>query len=467
MAKDPRTFFVKDCKTRKAQTTDAQKRKDFFGALGKVGDLEILNDIGFGKVAEGLRVLNKTSNSIRTGTGALPAGVDDSTGEAYVLDQVGINPNAARQATSFNPGVANRAYGQAQAIYEKVKQGEFELSDIPETFSDLQNLSALLDGIFTESPSDNKRDTTLCHASPYAVDLIARAPKYKFLFVAEFIYNEGYSSLTNMGADYAFVIKNSTRPNVDFEYEEVNMYNFWTQVPKRARYQPMTMRFYDDNLNSAMLFYNSYLKAMSPIANVSSPDLYALNSMNFQNRNSATASPTDFRVNNYSASLGPLIDDATKTILREIRLYHVYQYGELANVYHFFNPRITNLELDELDMAENGNGSEASIQFNYDGMYLETGFKVTSENLIAVSSGGVSKGMYPLKPVSAEEVQRPPVTDPGVPTAQDQGIFGGVKQVAQTATGAVSSAINTTTGLISNAFTQTSNFVGSIFTDET
>jgi len=455
MATDPRaTFFVAKCaKGQKIQQSATAEKKDFFSALGKVGDLELLNDVGFGKVGEGLRVLAATSDSIRTGVVSPTILGSDANAESTVYDAVGIDSGAAQTASSFNPGVANRASAQAKAIFEKVKQGEFELSDIPETFSDLQNLSTLIDGIFTNRTPE-AREFELCGASPYAMDLISYAPKYKFLFVVEFEYTTPYREFRD--TKVAFVVKNSTRPNITFEYDDVNMYNFWTKVPKRTVYEPMTMRFYDDNQNQAMSLYNSYLRAMSPIANIDFGNMAGISgaiesaSMDFSQlgKSSATAGVL---THSYAASLGPTIDQETKNIFNRIKLYHVYREGRSMNIYHFFNPKIVSMELDDLDMADNGNGNEISFQFAYDSMYIQTGQSVADykENLKTLTSGGI----YPLTYIGEETAK---VTDPGqVPD--------GTRSLFEQATSSLSGAINSASNIVSNAFNSANEYLGSKF----
>ena len=195
------------------------------------------------------------------------------------------------------------------------------------------------------------------------------------------------------GQNTAFVVKNSTRPNVEFDYEEVNMYNFWTKIPKRTIYQPMTMRFYDDNKNSANYFYNSYLRAMSPIANKGGHDWKYIDPEFYQKGSM-------YDDGDYTASLGPL-DDNAPNLISSIQLYHIYGYGQWLNIYTFYNPKITNLELDDLDMADSGAGSEMSFQFAYDGLHVESAIHTQTlglNNLKDYTGDGVG-AKYPITPV--------------------------------------------------------------------
>lgn len=228
-------------------------------------------------------------------------------------------------------------------------------------------------------------------------------PKYKFLFMVEFVFHPEYQHLMSsegrLKSHFEFVIKNSTRPNVSFEHEEINMYNYWTKVPKRTVYEPMTMRFYDDIQNSAGTFYTNYMRAMSPIAN-EGQDGNMILPQHYQERSLTQSVISRDGVPNNTvggASLGALNGDAAN-ILLEIKLYHLYDWGNLLNVYHMYNPKITNLNLDDVDMAESGAGSELEIQFSYDGLFVEPERAVTKELMAKISGAGVAPG-YEIDPI--------------------------------------------------------------------
>lgn len=405
------TFRIASCgKALSQQVNEAERQKDFFAAIRKIGDLEVLNDIGAGKTGQVLRTLSKLSDSIRTGRGAFPSIIGQAAdnleaGAAWVLGQVGISDAMVQTVKNLKPEVANQALGQAKAIFQKIKQGNFTLDDVPEFFSDIQNLEILARGIYQPKGENVPADLelTTC-ASPYATDLIRYAPKYKFMFVVQFEFSTDYAPLKEL--DFAFVIKNSTRPNVEFEYEDINMYNFRTKIIKKAMYPPIDMRFYDDDYNQAMLFYNAYLKSISPIANMdfegtksSSTGLYEDLPMEFNNLNKdQRVQPATVTTHPYAASIGPLVKPTTKTVLSRIAIFHIYRQGRLMNIYNFYNPRIEKLGLDDLDMANNAEGNEVSLSFSYDGMYLIPGITMDPElnkryNIEQINRGG----MLPLK----------------------------------------------------------------------
>jgi len=293
------------------------------------------------------------------------------------MDSVGVPVSVMAAVSAFQPGIANQAYGQAKQIFNKVKQGNFKFTDIPSSIQDLQNLERLGRNIFTPSSTDVQSSATeRCDASPYAVDLIARAPKFKFMFVVQFIPASGYAALA--GNDYgplsmAFTVKKAGRPNIRYHEEDVNYYNFRTKVITKTEFGEMNMSFHDDNMNLAVQFFHAYTRAMTPITGITNAksDSMEQNGMDFQGN---TLNSADIRnaitSNHYPASIGPLHGDM-KQIFKEIRLYHVFDWGHRMNVWRFINPRINQLNMDDLDMSVGTEGTELAMTFSYDTLILD------------------------------------------------------------------------------------------------
>lgn len=374
------------------------------GSLGKIGELEILNKIGGEKVGAGLRALASLSDSIRiNGRGTADTLVGQGVNAVY--DAVGLNSNQLNFAKNFNPQVVNRAQGQIEQIYNSVKQGKFSFESIPQIFADVQNAERLIRGIFTDNsgnPFGASYGQAHCGASPYAMDLIHYAPKYKFLFIVQFEYSQSFAG-TSSYINHAFVVKSTTRPSVDFEYEDLNMYNFRTKVAKRAVYQPINMRFYDDDRNNALQFYTTYLKAMSPIANLN-PDGPNAATEGYENvllpvapKQKQINSALGYRVRADASSIGtPGSTGIEKNFLRKVTIFHVYRQGRLMNIYNLYNPRITSLKLDDLDMSSS-DGAEVEIEINFDGMFVVPGYQVQPGGGDRYSFQNINAGgLYPL-----------------------------------------------------------------------
>lgn len=408
---DPRTYTVKQCQPAYAQKSGAgiagstTDRRAFFNSIGKIGDLAVLNSVGGGKIGTGLRNLASISNSIRVGTGALPSSIGSSldAGANWVLETTGIAPPVVEALRGFNPGVANQAYGQAKNVFQGVKQGTFKTKDIPAVLQDFQNLERLGRGIFTPGAGDAQTKLgAQCEASAYALDLISRHPKYKFLFVVQFIPERGYGTLGQDGGplDMAFTVKSSSRPNIKFHTEDVNYYNFRTKVITKTEFDDMTMTFHDDTLNNAVHFYHAYTRAISPITGITAAgaqsDILEQRGMDFVGNTLKEGEIVgSIGANTYAASSGPLYNDV-KQVFSEIRIYHLFDNGNKMNVWRFFNPRITSLALDDLDMSIGNEGTQLQIQFNYDSVFLDPDVSLKDVNVYNI--GETQRGaVYPLR----------------------------------------------------------------------
>lgn len=453
MALDPRRFTVKYCARGQVKDTSASAEKQSFFAeigeyAGKVGDVELLNEVGGGKVAQGLRDLAGLSDSIRTGD-TNSALIPNSAG--YVFDAVGINPNSARRAGDFNPGVLNRATGAAEDIISKVKSGEFKLSDAAGYAQDLQNLGQLATGIFTDAEPSPGTLREVCGASPYAWDMIQYAPKFKFLFILQIMMKPQYNNMDSAGRVLAFVVKNSTRPNISIEHEEVNMYNWWTRIPKRVIYEPVTMRFYDDNQGWGHYFYTQYLENISPLAREGGMEKNGMLSVEYLQAHSMGKNGVGYTS---TASLTALEGENT-SIIDEIRLFHIYDYGKFMNVYHFHHPKVLAMNLDDLDMADSGTGNEIEFQLAYDALHITPALSMLDKKEFVEQTTTSAGGRFPIRPVfePEQDIKAPQELDPAT---------------GETAKGTVTNTFTdiyqSTATTISNAFSTAAAFAGSIFT---
>lgn len=405
---DPRSFTVKQCGGPYASRSAAvladstSSRRDFFNALGKIGDTEILNSVGGGKVGAGLRTLASISNTVRTGSGSLPTilGSTIENGANWVLNQTGMAANVVQAVQAYHPEVANQAWGQAKQIFSHVKSGTFTFSSIPNYLQDLQNLERLSRGIFTPSNTDYASELTpRCAASPYATDLIARSPKYKFLFVVSFIPNSGYTHWGNGSdnpLDTSFVVKRTNRPELKAETQDVNYYNYRSKVITKTAWNDINMTFHEDMTNMATNFYTAYMQAISPITNLEPNaamiDTLEQQGLDFEGNINVSGISYGGTGSMYAASRGTLADD-NKTVFKEITLYHVFENGQWVTVYHFMNPQITTVTMDELDMSVGSEGSEFGLTFSYDSVYIEPRVSMSSLHLESLQRGA----SYPIK----------------------------------------------------------------------
>jgi hypothetical protein len=443
---DPRINLVKPCPPAYLGKSSAEigqgtaSRRNATSAIGKVGDLEILNSVGAGKVGAGLRTLASISNSIRQGCGVLPTSIGGALGAVvdeaeaaftagtdWTLQQMGMDVRTVDVVRAFNPQIANQAHGQAKALYQQVRQGNFKFSDIPNFLQDLQNLEQLSRKVFTPGGDDRNRSLQpRCEASAYALDLIARQPKHKFMFIVQFVPSSGYSDLGAL--DAAFMSYEATRPDIRYQMEDINFYNFRSKVITKTEFEPMTIKMYDDIGNRVGNFHAAVLKALTPVANVRPAQFntqippeergtfYTAGDDETAATSGETPTGVGFNTRAGTASYGPLnniegTDTGNIVLFGEIIVYHLFDGGRKMNIYHCLNPRISNLKLDDLNMAESGVTS-LEVAFAYDSVFIDTDVSFQDGELArsakSASAGVGNSALYSLRYVGAPEAATGP-----------------------------------------------------------
>lgn len=358
------------------------------------------------RVEQGLNVLAGISKSIRDGNVSSVPGIfrnasinlgNDVIGETgssieqganSVLSEVGINPTLLAAFGISTNVIVDTAISAAQNVFTNVVNGSFDFSDILGSRPPFDAATDLLKNQSTKNPFDDGRSL---NPSPYATDksLMDNHPKFKFLFVVEIIFEDDFEQdLTKNANNMAFVVRTASRPNINIEYEDINMYNFRTKVAKFTEYQPITMSFFDDQSNQTTSFYKKYSELMIP--NMQMPETtipaYETSSFNFSTKQEN--SPYN------SSSLQPLTGKSGhKNIIKTIRLFHIWGWGQFVNVYKFHNPKITEINISDLDMDSN-DLSEIEIQFSYDGLNIQTTTD-TNEN-ISLDPKSSNNGNYDI-----------------------------------------------------------------------
>lgn len=228
-------------------------------------------------------------------------------------------------------------------------------------------------------PSLKGNRATIGCPSNYAIDLIERAPKHKFMFVLQVVVEPPFNEVfpPDVCEDLTFVVKRSGRPNVNVDYEEVNLYNYRTKVAKRIEYQPITVGFYDDIQSGALEFLRRYLEVTSPSARIGAQTgLYKsfeeLGMEYADNSDGDGNTTTSGHIDGFSLFRNSGLTERDTTIISYINLYHIYSGGTFVDVYTFAKPKITEIQLDDLDMTTSGEGSEIAFTFSYDALNIET-----------------------------------------------------------------------------------------------
>lgn len=254
-------------------------------------------------------------------------------------------------------------FGAAVGDYAK-QAGLGPLADIAQSSINNKGLTIKSLGGLASAVGLNNLDNVLggnkgWQSPKYASDLVAYAPKHRFIFKVKFIFNEPYSTMINR--EFMYLVKEIDKPTVHFEYEEVNMYNFKTKVLKSIKHEALNMTFHDDIQNKVLDFFNAYRVAYSPIASMTynQASMFEDAGMDFYEPGSGGMG---------SGSMG-LLQDGNKNVLSHIEVIQIYAHGTKQNVFIFTNPKIEMFDFDNLSM-ESSEGNSLQVGFNYDALYI-------------------------------------------------------------------------------------------------
>lgn len=365
MAQDPRKFTIggKNCsRTQLGGVPEINgHQKSWFDEVRNISGVDTNS-----RVSKGLHAIVKTVDAgngrIWDTNGVLNKVFEGGSGNANAVES-----EPARKL--IKPDVINRGVFAAKSVAEKANSGSFGVDDIPGVIQDLSVLVKSVESIFVNPLDTGSAPEMKCEATHYASSLINVAPKFKFLFVTEFIFNDRFD-VDFMDIKPATFVKQFDRPVVTMEYDDINMYNFRTKVLKSVQYGPATMTMYDDSDGNVTQFITRYLSLMSPVFASTAEGTVFEDTGLVQNANIGSASSRTLD----NIGTAPLqrpstyyTDNTThpKTILKEIRVYHVFYSGTRFDLYRFINPRIMETSFEQLTM-EDTNVTTATIQFNYD-----------------------------------------------------------------------------------------------------
>lgn len=357
--------------------------------LNQIPGVQRAKQIVNGVIVSNLNSITASSNPLRR--------VGDGVRQVFDASGVPYDSPIARTAER----VYNNGISAAKQLWDDVESGDFKVGDIVDRAQEPMSLLRYTHDNALEATPDTVAPPQARY-SPYAMDLFRLAPKHKFLFVVEFVFNGGYDFI-GQGPEhknqFALVISDFERPKIKYEYEDnVNYYNFRTKIVKKVIHDPLTIKFLDDRQNLSMKFVHEYLKATHPLTAVQpgSAQFYEDNGMNFEDP--LNSSSTQY------------LKDSNVTILNEIKVYHLYDFGAKMNVYHFMKPKMLSLEMDHWSMHES-DASNIITQFGYDGMFIELAVPIGSTentNIQALSDAGQYQ-LHPRQTASREN------TEPTIP----------------------------------------------------
>lgn len=205
-------------------------------------------------------------------------------------------------------------------------------------------------------------------------------PKLKFLFKIGFTFHNEVAqmaaSLLNktdvdtLSRELSFAIKQIDLPKIEFDYEEVNMYNFRTKVLRSIKNRELNLSFYDDVGNRAINFVNVYMMLFKPISRMEQSPTAKLEDYGFAFPKDYMGLDTSYR----GALPGNRKDILSKLTIEQFYVDRAATVGTAVklNRFIFTNPRITSLDVSDQDHEQGGAYNVISAVFDFDALYIET-----------------------------------------------------------------------------------------------
>lgn len=220
------------------------------------------------------------------------------------------------------------------------------------------------------------------YATSYAASLANShfRPKLKFLFRVEFLFQDGVLEKFGRGnwqRDFTFLIKSVDRPKVDFEYEEINQYNFRTKVLKQIKHRELTMTFVDDVGNSVYEFFRFMMMVHSPITrrSITATQNIADTRVTY-GAGSGMEFSEPFTDQNDFAHRGVIDNTEVGNAIQAIKVTQFFldPSQKLENStkqvsFFFINPRVVSFDLDDVN-HEVSDPNLFTMQFDYDFMVM-------------------------------------------------------------------------------------------------
>lgn len=175
------------------------------------------------------------------------------------------------------------------------------------------------------------------------------SPKLKFNHYVRFKFRSsspGGESLGGLSYRTNFLaLRQTGRITPVIHYEDTNYYGYRTKVAVRTDYSAFNMTLYDDSANRAHSIIDAYMEAVSPLANAPS----AVGTQGLQ-------------------TITALENGSQLGIIEKIEVLHTSINQNTK--YTLFNPKITNILLDELDMTAS-DVTSITMSFVFDGYRVD------------------------------------------------------------------------------------------------
>ena len=184
----------------------------------------------------------------------------------------------------------------------------------------------------------------------------SRAPKSKFSFYVRIILNpNAENTYGKVNADATsielnYLVKNIELPKFDVEVQDLNQYNRKVLVQKQIKYNPVTVKFHDDNIGNLRKFWAGYYSFYYNDTRYDDAN-YKIDDKYLQTKSNRWGYDTGVKF--------PYLD--------KIEIYSMY-HTDSTQVITLENPIISSFSHDSHDYSENTGIMEASMTFHYTGV---------------------------------------------------------------------------------------------------
>ena len=208
---------------------------------------------------------------------------------------------------------------------------------------------------------DNVRDFR--HAARiFGSNDFARAPKYKFSFYVVLTINpnataDNFSRPPDFKTELSYLVKNVELPKFELDVQELNQYNRKVLVQRQIKYNPITIKFHDDNSGTLRDFWQSYYNYYYMDGRYTDNDFKIDDK--YKNRKAGGNSKWGLDTN------------AKAPYLTKIDIYSMY-HGQAEKI-TLESPLIISFNHDSHDYAENQGLLEATMSVRYTGVRYESG----------------------------------------------------------------------------------------------
>lgn len=195
----------------------------------------------------------------------------------------------------------------------------------------------------------NLRDYTHAEKTFLAEPGYAMVPKFGFLFHVRIVFNQpGQSQNGDRSKTISVLCKSADLPKFNIEFEELNKYNKKEVLPKKLKYEAVSLTFHDDMKNiirDMWLAYNTYYFADASIT----PEAWSQDDTYLENR----------LFNRYG-----LDNNQTVKFIKSVDIYSMGNHKYTK--YSLINPLITSFDFDRYDYADGSKTMETQIRLDYE-----------------------------------------------------------------------------------------------------